>query len=70
MGPKSALGLLNVPLIVDLIKLRDERQVSVDTNLLRVNSKRISYDYQPGQNVLKKDMNGLNAVNVGTALIQ
>ena len=46
--------LLNVPIIVDLIKLRDDRQLSVDENLQRVNSKRISYDYQPGQKNLKK----------------
>ena len=46
--------LLNVPIIVDLIKLRDDRQLSVDENLQRVNSKRISYDYQPGQKILKK----------------
>ena len=39
--------LLNIPNIVDLIKLRDNRQLSVDENLQRVNSKRISYDYQP-----------------------
>ena len=46
--------ILNVPIIVDLIKLRDNRQLSVDANLQRVNSKRVSYDYQPGQKILKK----------------
>ena len=46
--------LLDVPIVVDLIKLRDNRQLSVDSNLQRVNSKRISYDYQPGQKILKK----------------
>lgn len=46
--------LLDVPLLVNLLDVRDRRQVSVDSNLLRVNNKRTSYDYQPGQQVLKK----------------
>ena len=45
--------LLDVPLLVDLIALRDRRQIAVDKNLRRVNLKRSSYDYQPGQSVLK-----------------
>ena len=46
--------LLDVPIVVDLVRLRDKRQLSVDENLRRINSKRISYDYQPGQKILKK----------------
>ena len=46
--------LLDVPIVVDLVRLRDKRQLSVDENLRRINSKQISYDYQPGQKSLKK----------------
>ena len=45
---------LDVPLVADLLAIRDKRQLAVDTNLRRINSKRTSYDYQPGQTVLKK----------------
>ena len=45
---------LDVPLIADLLAIRDRRQLAVDANLRRVNSKRTSYDYQPGQTVLKE----------------
>ena len=45
---------LDVPLVADLLAIRDRRQLAVDANLRRVNSKRTSYDYQPGQTVLKK----------------
>ena len=46
--------LLDVPIIVDLLAIRERRQLSVDENLRRVNARRSSYDYQPGQQVLKK----------------
>ena len=47
--------LLDIPLMADLMKIREKRQLSVnDTNLRRVNAKRSSYDYQPGQQILKK----------------
>ena len=52
--------LLDVPIVVDLVRLRDKRQLAVGENLLRINSKRVSYDYQPGQKNLKKNMNGQN----------
>ena len=45
---------LNVPLVVDLLKVRERRQLSVDANLERVNAKRSSYDYRVGDTVLKK----------------
>lgn len=46
--------LLDVPLIADLMAIRERRQLAVDENLRRVNAKRSSYDYQPGQQVMKK----------------
>ena len=46
--------LLDVPLVIDLLQVRDKRQIMVDENLRRVNAKRSSYDYQPGQKILKK----------------
>ena len=46
--------LLDVPIVVDSVRLRDKRQLSVDENLRLINSKQISYDYQPGQIFLKK----------------
>ena len=46
--------LLDVPLVIDLLAIRDKRQIKVDENLRRVNAKRSSFDYQPGQKVLKK----------------
>ena len=46
--------LLDVPLVIDLVQVRDKRQIMVDENLLRINAKRSSYDYQPGQKILKK----------------
>ena len=46
--------LLDVPIVVDLVRLRDKRQLAVDENLLRINSKRVSYDYQPGQKKFKE----------------
>ena len=46
--------LLDVPLIIDLVQIRNKRQVTVDENLRRINAKRSSYDYQPGQKILKK----------------
>ncbi|CAB9507058.1 Retrotransposon protein [Seminavis robusta] len=45
--------ILNIPLIVDFELLRQRRQALIDRNLLRANAKRIDFDYQPGQPVLK-----------------
>ena len=33
---------------------RDKRQLTVDENLRRINAKRSSCNYQPGQKILKK----------------
>ena len=46
--------LLDIPLVVDLTAIRDARQVSVNESLRRANAKRSTYDYQVGQQVLKK----------------
>ena len=45
--------LLNIPLIADFETLRQQRQALIDRNLIAANRKRISFDYQPGQQVLK-----------------
>ena len=47
--------LLNLPLQADLIALQKRRQHVIDQNLLRMNAKRRSFDYQPGQEVLILD---------------
>ena len=46
--------LLNVPIVIDLVRLRDKRQLAVDENLSRMNSKRFPYNYQPGQKIFKR----------------
>ena len=45
--------VLNIPLIVDFELIRQRRQALINKNLIRANAKRIDYDYQPGQQVLK-----------------
>ena len=40
--------LLNIPLVVDLIVIRDAQQVIVNKSLRRTNAKRSTYDYQIG----------------------
>jgi len=44
---------LNIPVIADLHLLLQNRQALIDKQLLEANTKRISFDYQPGQQVLK-----------------
>jgi len=46
--------ILNIPLMVDFEIIRQRRQALIDKNLIRANAKRIDYDYQPGQQVLKE----------------
>ena len=46
--------LLDIPLIIDLLQIRNNRQISVDENLRRVNTKRSLYVFQPGRKILKK----------------
>ena len=45
--------LLNIPLLVDFELMRQRRQALIDRSLLKANAKRIDFDYQPGQMVLK-----------------
>jgi hypothetical protein len=47
---------LNLPLQADLRALQLHRQLRVDENLLRANSKRLNYDYRPGQMVYVKTL--------------
>ena len=47
--------LHNIPFKADLIALQERRQVVIDKNLHRMNSKRISFDYQPNQQVLIRE---------------
>jgi transposase InsO family protein len=46
--------ILNIPLQVDFEIIRQRRQALIDKNLLKANAKRIDYNYQPGQMVLKE----------------
>jgi transposase InsO family protein len=46
--------ILDLPVIADLLTIRDKRQVLIDENLRRQNLKRRSFDYQVGQDVLIK----------------
>ena len=47
--------LLNIPIIADFELLRDRREALINDQLIRANNKRISFDYQPGQQVLLKE---------------
>jgi hypothetical protein len=49
--------VLDLPVIADLISIRNRRQVLIDDNLRRQNLKRRSFDYQVGQDVLVKTVN-------------
>lgn len=44
--------VLALPLITDLAAIQQRCQQLVDTELIRQNKRRISYDYQPGQMIL------------------
>ena len=44
--------VLNTYIIADLQLLQEQRQALIDKNLMRANRRRISHDYQPGQEVL------------------
>lgn len=45
---------LDIPLIADIIAIRNNRQLLVDRRLLRENAKRIRHDYAVGDQVYKK----------------
>ena len=43
--------VLNIPFEVDLILLKEKRQLKIDDRLIRDNVRRSHVDYQPGMNV-------------------
>ena len=45
---------LNIPLIADWHQITKKREQVINQNLIRENNKRIRYDYDVGQQVLKK----------------
>eukprot|EP00934_Nitzschia_sp_Nitz4_P003898 Nitzschia sp. Nitz4//scaffold257_size48314//306//683//NITZ4_007082-RA/size48314-processed-gene-0.28-mRNA-1//1//CDS//3329544427//3888//frame0 len=49
--------LLNLPIFADLALIQQRRQVLIDRNLARQNKRRRPFDYQPGQQVLIKELN-------------
>ena len=51
---------LDIPLIADILAIRNNRQLLVDKRLLRENSKRIKHDYAIGDMVWKKVYLGLS----------
>jgi hypothetical protein len=45
--------LLDVPLLVNLEMIHQQRELTVDTALERANRRRHFHDYQPGEQILK-----------------
>ena len=45
--------VLDIPVIADWNLIRQRRQQSIDQRLIEANNRRFSYDYQPGEQVLK-----------------
>jgi hypothetical protein len=45
--------VMNIPFVADLTLIRENRQRLIDERAIRSNARRHSYDYQPGQEVLK-----------------
>jgi transposase InsO family protein len=48
--------LMNIPYIADFIALRNQRQLKIDKALVKENARRVSHDYQPGQQVWMKSV--------------
>ena len=46
--------LLDIPIIADILTITQNRQITVNQNLINANNKRIEHNYQPGQRVLLK----------------
>ena len=44
--------LLDIPIIADLHLLQEQHQSLINRNLMRANRKRISHNYQPGEEVI------------------
>ena len=51
---------MDIPIIADIIAIRNNRQLLVDKRLLRENRKRIRHDYAVGDLVWKKEYLGLS----------
>jgi transposase InsO family protein len=51
---------LDIPLIADILAIRNSRQLLVDKRLLRANAKRIKHDYAQGDLVWKRNYIGLS----------
>jgi hypothetical protein len=51
---------LDIPLIADILAIRNNRQLLVDQRLLRANAKRIKHDYAQGDLVWKRNYIGLS----------
>ena len=45
--------ILNLPMVADWATIQQNRQQFIDQRLIKANCRRFSYDYQPGQEVLK-----------------
>jgi len=45
--------ILDIPFVADLALLQQKRQLLIDRRLVAANRRRISHDYQPGEEVLK-----------------
>ena len=48
---------LVLPIMVDLVRIQQRRQLMIDENLMRQNKKRRDFNYAVGQEVLIKTMN-------------
>ena len=46
--------LMDVPLIANLLAILERRQLLIDKNLMRMNSKRINYNYKVGDQIMIK----------------
>ena len=51
---------LDIPIIADVLTLRDQRQRIIDQRLLQANARRISHDYAVGDQVLKQNFLSLS----------
>ena len=51
---------MDIPMIADIIAIRNNRQQLVNRRLLRENAKRIQHDYAVGDMVWKKEYLGLS----------
>ena len=50
--------MMNIPLLADVITLREKRQAQVDTRLIKANNERIAYDFKVGESVMVREKHG------------